>query len=73
MLAGCGAVLDLVIYCIASDGDSIGIPAPYYPAFDNDVKVRRTRVCNSSCKPARSIGESNLYTGKLCISLLAAA
>ncbi|CAK0764832.1 hypothetical protein CVIRNUC_003198 [Coccomyxa viridis] len=40
VLAGCGAVLDLVIYSIASDGDSIGIPAPYYPAFDNDVKAR---------------------------------
>ena len=52
MLAGCGAVLDLVIYCIASDGDSIGIPAPYYPAFDNDVKVRRTRICSISCRPA---------------------
>ena len=52
VLAGCGAVLDLVIYCIASDGDSIGIPAPYYPAFDNDVKVRRTRTCSISCGPA---------------------
>ncbi len=39
VLAGCGSVLDLLIYCIAADGDSIGIPAPYYPAFDNDVKV----------------------------------
>jgi 1-aminocyclopropane-1-carboxylate synthase len=39
VLAGCGSVLDLLIYCIAAHGDSIGIPAPYYPAFDNDVKV----------------------------------
>ena len=39
VLAGCGSVLDLLIHCIAADGDSIGIPAPYYPAFDNDVKV----------------------------------
>lgn len=52
MLAGCGAVLDLVIYSIASDGDSIGIPAPYYPAFDNDVKVRCTSICIILCIPA---------------------
>ncbi|BDA42313.1 1-aminocyclopropane-1-carboxylate synthase [Coccomyxa sp. Obi] len=40
VLAGCGCVLDLLLYCIAADGDLVGIPAPYYPAFDNDLKVR---------------------------------
>ena len=39
VLAGCGSVIDLLLHCITADGDSIGIPAPYYPAFDNDVKV----------------------------------
>ncbi len=39
VLAGCGCVLDLLLFCIAADGDLVGIPAPYYPAFDNDLKV----------------------------------
>ncbi len=41
VLAGCGSVLDLLFFCIASEGDAVGIPAPYYPAFDNDLKASR--------------------------------
>ncbi|KAK9901665.1 hypothetical protein WJX75_007319 [Coccomyxa subellipsoidea] len=40
VLAGCGCVLDLLLFCVAEDGDAVGIPAPYYPAFENDLKVR---------------------------------
>lgn len=39
VLAGCGCVLDLLLFCIAEPGDFVGIPAPSYPAFDNDLKV----------------------------------
>jgi len=38
--AGAGAVVDLLFHCIASAGDAVLIPAPYYPAFDNDLSVR---------------------------------
>ncbi|WIA34053.1 hypothetical protein OEZ86_012431 [Tetradesmus obliquus] len=40
VLAGVGAVLDLLFQCIAEPGDGVLIPAPYYPAFDNDLRVR---------------------------------
>ncbi|KAG2483578.1 hypothetical protein HYH03_017585 [Edaphochlamys debaryana] len=38
--AGAGAVLDNVFHCIAGPGDAVLIPAPYYPAFDNDLEVK---------------------------------
>ena len=38
--AGCGAVIDNVCFAVCSAGDRILIPAPYYPAFDNDLRVR---------------------------------
>lgn len=39
VLSGAGSVLDLLLHCIADRGDAVLIPAPYYPAFDNDLKV----------------------------------
>lgn len=39
VLAGAGSVIDLLLHCIADPGDAVLIPAPYYPAFDNDLKV----------------------------------
>jgi 1-aminocyclopropane-1-carboxylate synthase len=39
VLSGVGAVLDLLFQCIAEPGDGVLIPAPYYPAFDNDLRV----------------------------------
>lgn len=38
--AGAGAVIDNLFMAIASEGDGVLIPAPYYPAFDNDLRVR---------------------------------
>jgi 1-aminocyclopropane-1-carboxylate synthase len=42
VLSGAGSVIDLLLHCIANPGDAVLIPAPYYPAFDNDLKVRAT-------------------------------
>eukprot|EP00775_Hariotina_reticulata_P003457 gene3457-3728_t len=44
VLAGCGTVVDMLFHLIADEGQSILIPAPYYPAFDNDLKIRNTLV-----------------------------
>lgn len=38
--AGCSALLDNLFWCISDAGDGILIPAPYYPAFDNDLKAK---------------------------------
>lgn len=38
--AGAGAILDMLFFCVCSAGDGVLIPAPYYPAFDNDLQVR---------------------------------
>jgi|TARA_B110000977_G_scaffold177726_2_gene234544 1-aminocyclopropane-1-carboxylate synthase len=38
--SGCGAVIDNLFMTISSPGDGVLIPAPYYPAFDNDLRVR---------------------------------
>ena len=39
VLAGCGSVLDLLFFGVADPGDAVFIPTPYYPAFDQDLKV----------------------------------
>lgn len=38
--AGCGAVIDNVCFAVCDRGSEVLIPAPYYPAFDNDLRVR---------------------------------
>ncbi|EFJ52049.1 hypothetical protein VOLCADRAFT_120406 [Volvox carteri f. nagariensis] len=38
--AGAGAILENLFHCIAGAGDAVLIPAPYYPAFDNDLQVK---------------------------------
>ena len=38
-LVGCGAILDVLFFSIAAAGEGILIPAPYYPAFKNDLEV----------------------------------
>mmetsp|Transcript_34825 Transcript_34825/g.76136 ORF Transcript_34825/g.76136 Transcript_34825/m.76136 type:complete len:432 (-) Transcript_34825:204-1499(-) len=42
--AGCGAILDNLFFCIAEPGESVLIPAPYYPAFDNDLTAKAALV-----------------------------
>ena len=42
--AGCGAVIDNVCFCVCDSGSEVLIPAPYYPAFDNDLRVRSNVV-----------------------------
>lgn len=39
--AGCSAILDNMFYCLCDEGDGVLIPAPYYPAFDNDLQARQ--------------------------------
>eukprot|EP00744_Colponema_vietnamica_P020628 GILI01029342.1.p1 GENE.GILI01029342.1~~GILI01029342.1.p1 ORF type:complete len:443 (+),score=113.41 GILI01029342.1:46-1374(+) len=38
--AGCGAILNNLMFSLCEAGDVCLIPAPYYPAFDNDLKVQ---------------------------------
>ena len=38
--AGCGAILDNLMFLLAGRGDGVLIPVPYYPAFDNDLTAR---------------------------------
>lgn len=39
VMAGCGSILDALLFCIAKEGARVAIPGPSYPAFDNDFKV----------------------------------
>lgn len=39
-VTGAGSVLDLLLHCVADPDDVVLVPAPYYPAFDNDLQVR---------------------------------
>lgn len=39
VLAGAGSVLDCLFQLLVGPGDACLIPAPYYPAFDNDLQV----------------------------------
>ncbi|PRW59463.1 1-aminocyclopropane-1-carboxylate synthase [Chlorella sorokiniana] len=38
--AGCTAIIDNLIYALCDEGDGVLIPAPYYPAFDNDLQAK---------------------------------
>ncbi|KAL4458929.1 hypothetical protein ABPG75_013794 [Micractinium tetrahymenae] len=38
--SGCSAILDNMFYCLCDEGDGVLIPAPYYPAFDNDLQAK---------------------------------
>ena len=38
--AGCGAILDNLMFLLAGRGDGVLIPLPYYPAFDYDLTAR---------------------------------
>ena len=55
LAAGCGALLDLYFHAVAGPGDGVLIPAPYYLAFDSDLRVsdaaslRRGRCCCCCC------------------------
>ena len=39
LLAGAGSVVDLLCFALMDAGDAVLVPAPYYPAFDNDLMV----------------------------------
>jgi aspartate/methionine/tyrosine aminotransferase len=39
LLAGAGAVLDTLFWCICSKGSGVLLPKPIYPAFINDMEV----------------------------------
>eukprot|EP01026_Neomeris_dumetosa_P024359 TRINITY_DN2031_c0_g1_i4.p1 TRINITY_DN2031_c0_g1~~TRINITY_DN2031_c0_g1_i4.p1 ORF type:complete len:375 (-),score=26.49 TRINITY_DN2031_c0_g1_i4:446-1483(-) len=41
---GCGPVLDNLFFSLANSGDAVLVPAPYYPVFDNDIKVKANLV-----------------------------
>lgn len=38
--SGCSAILDNLFYLLAESGSGVLIPAPYYPAFDNDLMAK---------------------------------
>jgi len=38
-MTGVSAILSNLFYCICDDGDSVLIPAPYYSAFDSDLRA----------------------------------
>eukprot|EP01138_Halocafeteria_seosinensis_P014168 gb/GECG01014467.1/.p1 GENE.gb/GECG01014467.1/~~gb/GECG01014467.1/.p1 ORF type:complete len:425 (+),score=44.83 gb/GECG01014467.1/:1-1275(+) len=42
--AGCGALVDNLMFILADSGESVLIPAPYYPAFDNDCCTKAENV-----------------------------
>lgn len=44
-IAGCTAIIDNLIYALCDEGDGVLIPAPYYPAFDNDLQACCHRRC----------------------------
>jgi hypothetical protein len=62
VLSGVGAVLDLLFQCISEPGDGVLIPAPYYPAFDNDLRVS---VDNSRTR--RKPGQTAVYVGQTAV------
>lgn len=37
--SGCGAVVQNLMLCLLNHGEGVILPAPYYPAFDNDISV----------------------------------
>lgn len=60
--SGCSAVLDHLLWCICDgDHDGVLIPAPYYPAFDNDLQAKAGArplpfYLDDTCR-SKSIGE----------------
>lgn len=44
ILAGCSGILDHLFFCLADAAESILIPAPYYPAFDNDLQATSSLI-----------------------------
>lgn len=40
MGAGCNAVLENLVFCLAEQGDAVLIPTPYYAAFEFDLVAR---------------------------------
>lgn len=45
--SGCGAIINNLLYCITEPGEGIALPAPYYPAFDYDIKVSASTSADS--------------------------
>jgi len=37
--SGCGSLLSHLFFCLGEEGDGVLIPAPYYAAFENDMKL----------------------------------
>ena len=44
ILGGCTGVLENTFYCLGDDGDSVLIPAPFYPAFVNDLEAKANLI-----------------------------
>lgn len=40
--SGCAGLLNVIFCLLADENDAVLIPAPYYAAFDNDMKVCRS-------------------------------
>jgi 1-aminocyclopropane-1-carboxylate synthase len=40
LLAGAGAVLEILFHSLCGPGEAVLLPSPIYPAFLNDMEVR---------------------------------
>ena len=49
--AGCGAVFDILAHALASPGECFLVPAPWYAAFVNDLRVRAGVVARAVPEP----------------------
>jgi len=48
--SGAGAIIENLAFCIANKGDYVMIPAPFYPAFPNDLRARMGINCVPVCR-----------------------
>jgi 1-aminocyclopropane-1-carboxylate synthase len=53
--AGCGAVFDILAHTLASPGECFLVPAPWYAAFVNDLRVRAGVVARAVPEPDGSL------------------
>ena len=60
---GCGAILNNMFMLMCEPGDGILVPAPYYPGFDSDMKVRYHQLQCCSCYCANRVLRASMYCG----------
>lgn len=53
LLAGAGAVLDVLFWLLCNPGEAVLIPGPIYPAFINDLTVSEGREAEKKIENAQ--------------------